>query len=158
MPRINRPQDANLHDARYFCKLRNSLSPRTPGCPCSLKTDGVRTLPARAGNTKTSCAARLPTAVHPRACGEHPKTSHCPKRKCGSSPRVRGTPACYFTRLRRCRFIPARAGNTTVDIAALTANPVHPRACGEHPCTSSKRSSNSGSSPRVRGTPPANMV
>ena len=32
-----------MHIARHFCKLRINLSPRTPGCPCSLKTIGVRT-------------------------------------------------------------------------------------------------------------------
>ena len=51
---IKRQQDENLHVARHFCKLRINLSPRTPGCPYSLKTDGVRTLTTMSAGLRTA--------------------------------------------------------------------------------------------------------
>ena len=51
------------------------------------------------------------------------------------------------------RFIPARAGNTPLRVSSFGVGPVHPRACGEHSNHMTARSTFSGSSPRVRGTP-----
>ncbi len=52
------------------------------------------------------------------------------------------------------RFIPAPAGNALQQRAVLRAAAVHPRACGER-CTLRPRwSLPTGSSPRLRGTPP----
>ena len=51
------------------------------------------------------------------------------------------------------RFIPARAGNTSSAICSAAANPVHPRAGGEHLGRNEPALENYGSSPRGRGTP-----
>ena len=50
------------------------------------------------------------------------------------------------------RFIPARAGNTSSARYFARTESVHPRACGEHRCSSVRNARTAGSSPRVRGT------
>ena len=50
------------------------------------------------------------------------------------------------------RFIPAWAGNTMCAASFSTPIPVHPRVGGEHLLEWSHRQSQSGSSPRGRGT------
>ena len=67
-------------------------------------------------------------------CGEHPG-------RCSS-------------RCAQHRFIPACAGNTPSLPPARATWPVHPRVCGEHVRPMQAPSNHSGSSPRVRGTPP----
>ena len=52
------------------------------------------------------------------------------------------------------RFIPARAGNSRTAPGPNSPTPVHPHACGEQCVAFSRRSTHSGSSPRVRGTVP----
>ena len=73
-------------------------------------------------------------------------------RSVGSSPRVRGTehqPSRTFS----CkRFIPACAGNRKLAIIPDGFPPVHPRVCGEQSAQILFASTNTGSSPRVRGT------
>ncbi len=75
-------------------------------------------------------------------------------RSAGSSPRVRGTRAIASAGAVRRRFIPACAGNARQCCAAQTTRPVHPRVCGERIFFSAGLDALSGSSPRVRGTPP----
>ncbi len=91
-----------------------------------------RFIPACAGNTwhRQNCF-RL-KAVHPRVCGEHGTGRLITHIHCGSSPRVRGTPAIMAGEALERRFIPACAGNT--------------------PHRPNPRPINPGSSPRVRGT------
>ena len=113
-------------------------------------------------------------AVHPRACGEHALSRPSTRRLDGSSPRVRGTPRA-IGRWRRCaavhpracgeravrsarepampRFIPARAGNTSLiasDVAELRR--FIPARAGNTSLRSHERRARAGSSPRVRGT------
>ena len=72
--------------------------------------------------------------------------------RCGSSPRVRGTPTDAGESGERVRFIPACAGNTAlVPIWSLPVA-VHPRVCGEHSAGMGRSPCSHGSSPRVRGT------
>ncbi|AHJ68822.1 Hypothetical protein GbCGDNIH2_7191 [Granulibacter bethesdensis] len=71
-------------------------------------------------------------AVHPRAGGEHKNARWEAPCSGGSSPRRRGTQRRPIIQDRRCRFIPAQAGNTLATRAFITAAPVHPRAGGEH--------------------------
>ena len=111
-------------------------SPRVRGTRHSrwLRRSRERFIPARAGNTQHShsgCSA-----------------------KNGSSPRVRGTlcSGCCFRLMDR--FIPARAGNTIELLLSASTPTVHPRACGEHSRRSRSLFRETGSSPRVRGTPP----
>ena len=92
------------------------------------------------------------TTVHPRACGEHSRSSRPWPWRVGSSPRVRGTRGRQHGHRPRGRFIPARAGNTAAYHADPCEVPVHPRACGEHPLRHRRLLRLVGSSPRVRGT------
>ena len=111
-----------------------------------------RFIPARAGNTPNADFHSRNTAVHPRACGEHRQDETNRHRYCGSSPRVRGTPDDGRRPSYEHRFIPARAGNTSVSTTGKCSVSVHPRACGEHAFLRIARKTEHGSSPRVRGT------
>ena len=51
-----------------------------------------RFIPACAGNTIWRLKKHLPSAVHPRVCGEHSVPRLPVAGWYGSSPRVRGTP------------------------------------------------------------------
>ena len=92
------------------------------------------------------------STVHPRACGEHPPPAPTTVMRAGSSPRLRGTQQAQQRGLLQRRFIPAPAGNTALLRLQAAAVPVHPRACGEHCSFSDLYWSESGSSPRLRGT------
>ena len=111
-----------------------------------------RFIPARAGNTLPSSSLSLLESVHPRPCGEHPRSLQRSTAFIGSSPPVRGT--LYRPHLRGSdeRFIPARAGNTSPIFQRRCARAVHPRPCGEHTEGLSGSSTPIGSSPPVRGT------
>ena len=91
-----------------------------------------RFIPAPAGNTVLWWLLMSPSAVHPRACGEHLATGFCFLGRGGSSPRLRGTRRMAHTGLSAFRFIPAPAGNTFSQGRPWLLSPVHPRACGEH--------------------------
>ena len=71
----------------------------------------------------------------------------------GSSPRVRGTPAVLERGRHAFGIIPACAGNTVWPRTCSCRTGDHPRVCGEHCPRCGARTVNSGSSPRVRGTP-----
>ena len=111
-----------------------------------------RFIPARAGNTcRRPPPARFP-AVHPRSRGEHIERRVPSRPPAGSSPLAWGTRAVPSSRLRRNRFIPARAGNTTPSTPGAAALPVHPRSRGEHAADAVAASTPCGSSPLARGT------
>ncbi len=111
-----------------------------------------RFIPARAGNTLRKITRPRNVAVHPRACGEHLLSRRFLARSSGSSPRVRGTRLNRAAEAAKCRFIPARAGNTASASAWARCRAVHPRACGEHVRSRNHHLTEHGSSPRVRGT------
>ncbi len=95
------------------------------------------------------------STVHPRVCGEHDDGRVYIPPPYGSSPRVRGTRLQQLAHRQVLRFIPACAGNTAGGLSRTTARSVHPRVCGEHLGDAVGFGLNLGSSPRVRGTPPA---
>ena len=114
----------------------------------------VGIIPALAGNT-----CRAPTATpiwgdHPRACGEHHVVRAHEASSLGSSPRLRGTPAALYKPPPLIGIIPALAGNTSRFCACAICCWDHPRACGEHVGQKLFQVPVSGSSPRLRGTPP----
>ena len=94
----------------------------------------------------------VPTAVHPRECGERQADQRAQSAADGSSPRVRGTPGHDPHGPRPRRFIPASAGNACASWPTPPAAPVHPRECGERSAGVSTPDCVYGSSPRVRGT------
>ncbi|ASC07488.1 hypothetical protein S101468_03287 (plasmid) [Acetobacter pasteurianus subsp. pasteurianus] len=90
--------------------------------------------------------------IHHQSNPSNPGTKHLDMLGVGSSPRVRGTLVLVLESPIFSRFIPACAGNTSLQVAARPGNSVHPRVCGEH-CVNMRRYAGLfGSSPRVRGT------
>ena len=114
--------------------------------------DGIRFIPAGAGNTKLLAEEFNAPAVHPRRRGEH--INHIPDAAfiAGSSPQARGTQRCFIIELSHQRFIPAGAGNTHPWGRCALAWPVHPRRRGEHSLIANNVSRPAGSSPQARGT------
>ena len=119
--------------AIFSCSNAGS-SPRMRGTHLySLADESIgRFIPAHAGNTDLANSRIRPAPVHPRACGEHSISSTSTPGRCGSSPRMRGTPHRRVDHPAGGRFIPAHAGNTSKSFPAIMALTVHPRACGEH--------------------------
>ena len=129
-------------------------SPRLRGTrhPLPRQRPDVRFIPAPAGNTigLPRRSTRMP--VHPRACGEHGSQLFLCLCICGSSPRLRGTPAIQQEGAGQLRFIPAPAGNTSHWPSCRWLSTVHPRACGEHSSLMAVPCHQVGSSARLRGT------
>ncbi len=94
-------------------------------------------------------------AVHPRVCGERWEQGAHAEVDSGSSPRVRGTAERTERTAVTERFIPACAGNGSCGTRTESARSVHPRVCGERHGVASHVHAVLGSSPRVRGTGPA---
>ncbi len=95
-----------------------------------------RFIPACAGNILQNSHWNKIGAVHPRLCGEHYSQDGKLSARSGSSPLVRGTSHWTKKAARQRRFIPACAGNISIDGAVLNATTVHPRLCGEHTISS----------------------
>ena len=115
--------------------------------------NGERFIPACAGNSSRDSNSRFSKTVHPRVCGELGHQAHVQPGRAGSSPRVRGTHRVRAAADHRSRFIPACAGNSRSRRSPRTVPPVHPRVCGELLSSVSSEGGDTGSSPRVRGTP-----
>ena len=113
---------------------RVGSSPRVRGTLDQLGRlrNGLRFIPACAGNSRSRRAGPRRPAVHPRVCGELAVAWRDGDGQGGSSPRVRGT----------------RGRGTIMAIV----EPVHPRVCGELTAEQSSPLRIIGSSPRVRGT------
>ena len=114
--------------------------------------DGLRIIPAHAGNSLASVLAAACSADHPRACGELFNARRDGESDYGSSPRMRGTLARRRPVQRVYRIIPAHAGNSSQPHHARPSPSDHPRACGELPGLRDSRPAVTGSSPRMRGT------
>ncbi len=111
-----------------------------------------RFIPACAGNSLEFSRKIKSAAVHPRVCGELADQTKRAMRTFGSSPRVRGTLTKRPQNIRRYRFIPACAGNSSSVSNDGQSDAVHPRVCGELPFATLSSGNGNGSSPRVRGT------
>ena len=112
----------------------------------------VRFIPAWAGNTRQGGHTPAYPPVHPRVGGEHGPGPGDDRVCVGSSPRGRGTRHDGDEPARRCRFIPAWAGNTCPYCCRVPRTSVHPRVGGEHLVPDRSTPHRSGSSPRGRGT------
>ena len=120
--------------------------------PTQLHVVFGRFIPAYAGNTSVVARINRSASVHPRVCGEHIVGERGPELLDGSSPRMRGTPCRTVSFVNPVRFIPAYAGNTTLNLFIEAGHSVHPRVCGEHREISKLITQQNGSSPRMRGT------
>ena len=129
-------------------------SPRVRGTLAQTRcvTTYRRFIPACAGNIRSIVANAWASPVHPRVCGEHAIPCHRHHPDAGSSPRVRGTFTRFSRIKRKPRFIPACAGNMSIQRRRFPTPAVHPRVCGEHALAMGKANGLCGSSPRVRGT------
>ncbi len=91
-------------------------------------------------------------AVYPRWRGEHIAAAVGVEPWTGLSPLARGTLPGLSPRKRRCRFIPAGAGNTANVNTADPSPAVYPRWRGEHLTSSMVGGMKAGLSPLARGT------
>ena len=138
----------------WLCR-RSGSSPRMRGTRCRRTVRGsrARIIPAYAGNTSLIPTESASSRDHPRVCGEHevsfPSSSNMP----GSSPRMRGTHRLETPCVQSDGIIPAYAGNTNLCPSMASMLRDHPRVCGEHGMADIGDAFNSGSSPRMRGTP-----
>ena len=117
-----------------------------------------RLIPAHAGKTFTWSLLTKHGQAHPRACGENLTSEEKTRARQGSSPRMRGK----RRRVRRVRLtgglIPAHAGKTFARVMTRVRHWAHPRACGENLSTGEEDIILAGSSPRMRGKRPRELV
>ncbi len=92
------------------------------------------------------------SAVYPRWRGELVKRLLDPVMRRGLSPLARGTLFCVLLRPCHCRFIPAGAGNSSLNTWSNAASSVYPRWRGELYYSCRWREISSGLSPLARGT------
>ena len=112
----------------------------------------TRFIPAGAGNTRRLISAARDSPVYPRWRGEHIDPEQQYAQTDGLSPLARGTLLCRFHITGLPRFIPAGAGNTTVQTAGYYFFAVYPRWRGEHNVRLSPLCVVAGLSPLARGT------
>ena len=139
---------------RPISEERIGSSPHTRGTrrPRVRSHKTRRFIPACAGNAAGADPRTGPASVHPRMRGERVRWAAAPSSISGSSPHVRGMPACRFNSIDPDRFIPACAGNASRISATCSATPVHPRMRGERSRKTGERAPVGGSSPHARGT------
>ena len=91
--------------------------------------------------------------VHPRVCGGSANSRRSRNGIRGTSPRVRGKLFHQSAANSKKGYIPACAGEARPGPGAPSSDPVHPRVCGGSHRSAMIDSSESGTSPRVRGKP-----
>ena len=118
-----------------------------------MPTQEIGLIPASAGQTSRKPQAREFRRAHPRECGADHLQLQLLACDRGSSPRVRGRQLPNPTRGSTQRLIPASAGQTFANGAAVVRSTAHPRECGADVAPRVCRWTRLGSSPRVRGRP-----
>ena len=119
--------------------------------PPAITSACSRIIPALAGNTRP-CSNRTSTPPdHPRSRGEYMETARSRASHDGSSPLSRGIRFIWGHCCRRCRIIPALAGNTPRTRERSRRGSDHPRSRGEYRCTVQQGLGAGGSSPLSRG-------
>ena len=111
-----------------------------------------RFIPACAGNAAIRPLVPTTPPVHPRMRGERVSPYTRPAIFTGSSPHARGTHATSAYARVWVRFIPACAGNASLQKCLICSNAVHPRMRGERSISSYLTIDKYGSSPHARGT------
>ena len=94
---------------------------------------GLRFIPAHAGNTPCLLSDVQVLEVHPRSRGEYRLLMPLILTSVGSSPLTRGIQNPGHIRAYSDGFIPAHAGNTLYRLSFQSLSQVHPRARGEYP-------------------------
>ena len=133
--------------------LSSGLSPRVRGnhTVYTKTIDGLRSIPACAGEPRPCWQRHRLPQVYPRVCGGTPRVKVGLAYVAGLSPRVRGNPALPPLCILSSGSIPACAGEPRAPRSRSPVAPVYPRVCGgtEHRHRPSR--SITGLSPRVRG-------
>ena len=135
------------------CRGRSGTSPRMRGKPGHHRSLGPppRNIPAYAGKTCAAAIFRHSSAEHPRVCGENASQPGNFDSMAGTSPRMRGKPACTQLPTSCTRNIPAYAGKTILLSSRNKTLPEHPRVCGENLWNIYYGPTKFGTSPRMRG-------
>ena len=117
-----------------------------------------RFIPTGVGNAWTQGRCRYRKPVHPHGCGERNPSSFIRFATTGSSPRVWGTLIDRIENLGVNRFIPTGVGNACPRSVVVCVFAVHPHGCGERERIEEAGRVSYGSSPRVWGTPPRQLL
>ena len=155
---VAHPRGCGADVKRYRrLRLRSGSSPRVRGRRDLVQrlVDRLRLIPAGAGQTSPGRDHQTRSSAHPRGCGADGPGCRFIVTAPGSSPRVRGRRAGTVFPAERVGLIPAGAGQTSAATTAAMAVAAHPRGCGADGLRTRRMVSRSGSSPRVRGRPPA---
>ena len=133
------------------------LSPHGRGKQCRLPRHpgGIRSIPARAGETSRKSAGPWATPVYPRTGGGNRGPITLTEYGQGLSPHGRGKPATPGADQPASRSIPARAGETGVGGRVAVADGVYPRTGGGNQSSRHPVSPRPGLSPHGRGKPPS---
>ena len=129
------------------------LSPRVRGNQLDVAPAGTEggSIPARAGEPRTSARGNGKVRVYPRACGGTVIVGQKKIRRMGLSPRVRGNLPVEGRVVGAVGSIPARAGEPLSDNPMRRDMAVYPRACGGTSSKMTRLAEMDGLSPRVRG-------
>ena len=109
--------------------------------------------PAYAGKTGRRAQAVREPQKHPRVCGEDPPRQVSCLRPPETPPRMRGRPLRSPDAYASPGNTPAYAGKTASGRTASTADPKHPRVCGEDSTRTPTRTLRRETPPRMRGRP-----
>ena len=133
------------------------LSPRVRGKRYKYRRNliSARSIPACAGETRSSMASTSACKVYPRVCGGNESTHSSTSAGLGLSPRVRGKRVLFAVPAVYRRSIPACAGETSSVSALSAAARVYPRVCGGNLWRTAGRRPPLCLSPRVQGKRPA---
>ena len=128
-------------------------SPLTRGkrVRCWQEVRGEGLIPAHAGKTTARAIALSAPRAHPRSRGENSSPGKLIGLTTGSSPLTRGKPSPMLTTLSWPGLIPAHAGKTDSERAALVDRTAHPRSRGENNVERAGFEELDGSSPLTRG-------
>ena len=135
--------------------VTGGLSPHGRGKPIARWDDdgGVRSIPARAGETGCLVAGCLAAGVYPRTGGGNRASTRADGEIRGLSPHGRGKHFHLALRRPSLRSIPARAGETLSPCLAAPKPAVYPRTGGGNFPLRAVRLITKGLSPHGRGKP-----
>ena len=136
-------------------EMTKGLSPRRRGNldgPC-IGRRPMGSIPAQAGEPRSSCRRGRRAGVYPRAGGGTLGTFVSSANQRGLSPRRRGNPRAERPPCPRAWSIPAQAGEPLAPEQMLVRIRVYPRAGGGTCCATDPSIATQGLSPRRRGNP-----
>ena len=147
------PHGRGKHSLTSLTRPLPGLSPHGRGKP--LPTFPVilptRSIPARAGETRTPQGRPLSAKVYPRTGGGNGESHPGPEQRHGLSPHGRGKRRVTAAGLRRVGSIPARAGETYMLGRGFRSAVVYPRTGGGNPQFPANMGYIDGLSPHGRG-------